>query len=183
MPTASDFLEDVYQITDRPDLETITLAALNRALRRAHLASDFFPDIRDVLVPNPSSIDFTFAVPERFRRVYSIDGPDFHVFEITPGALFNEEVLVPKDNCYFLAGSVFNFRVRQRFTNLTLRYLQLPSFADSFIVTNFKEAVTYMAAVLVFEAIKDRELAGRWAALAADATRELITSQFVVQQS
>lgn len=183
MPAAT-YLPNVYEITDRPDLVNESISALTRALRQAHLSSDYFPDISSVFVPNVNAQDFAFALPARFRRVFSIDGPDFHVREVTPGALFDPQVYASgKENSYYLAGTNANFHVEGRFTNLVFQFLRFPTFEDSFIITNFVDAVTALAASYVFSSIKDKAQADKWAGIAGDTIREIITSNFVCQQS
>jgi hypothetical protein len=185
MPVAAH-LPAVYEITDRPDLVAETTSALNRALRQAHLAGDFWPDLMSENIPTQNLVDFAHAIPDRFRRVsaiFNMGVPPFSLKEVPPAALFNREVLMDKRNSYYLAGTQIRLHVEDSFSSLRFEFLRFPTFDDSFIMVNYKEAVIYEAAALVFDGAQNKQQADKYRGLANAARAEILFSSFVIQQS
>lgn len=184
MPLLTDFLQPVYNITNRPDLVTETTAFLNRALQKVHFASEYRFDLQTLVVPYAGSQELSEALPARFRKIYQVVVPDngnrYKLDEVTPAALFDDDVLMRKLNTYYLAGSQINFNLGSSFLNINVMYLQTPLFADSFIATQFPDIITYLAAAYIFMLMKNQPKASQWASLANDIEVELQRNYFAV---
>lgn len=202
MPVIADFLPLVYSISNRPDLTTETTEFITRAMKRAHFKSEYRFDIQTLEVPFVTSGEITTALPARFRKIWQVTGPNFRVHEVTPAALFDDNVFMPGKeliterrsgvdfsssfaasfggNTYYLAGSNINLRISTTFNKINVHYLQLPTLLDSFIAINFPEVITYMAAAYIFAIMKNIDKARQWAGLAGEIDNELIQSYFPV---
>lgn len=184
MPLLADFLPKVYSITNRPDLVTETTAFLNRALTKVHFASEYRFDLDTMVVPYAGAQELSESLPARFRKIYQVVVPDngnrYKLDEVTPAALFDDDVQMRKRNTYYLAGSQINFFLADSFENINVMYLKTPTFADSFIATNFEDIIVYMAAAYIFALMKNQPKATSWGALANDIEIELQRQYFAV---
>ncbi len=184
MPLLTDFLAPVYSITNRPDLVTETTAFLNRALMKAHVASEYRFDIETLVVPYAGSQELSESLPARFRKIYQVVVPDngnrFKLDEVTPAALFDDDVQMRKLNTYYLAGSQINFNLTNSFENINVMYLKLPTYADSYIATNYSDILVYLAAAYIFILMKNQPKASQWASLANDIEIELQRNFFAI---
>lgn len=184
MPVLADFLAPTYSITNRPDLVSDTTAFLNRALTQAHYASEYRFDIKQFDTPYVNSLELSANLPARFRKIYQVFVPDpdnkYRLDEVTPAMLFDDSVQVRKRNTYYLAGSAINFTMSDAFLNIRTMYLQVPTFADSFIATNFPELIHYIAASYVFQLMKNKPRAQEWQNLAKDIEVELQRNYFAI---
>ncbi len=173
-----DFLEGVYEITNRPDLVTETTSALKRALKQAHFASFFWFDLEAEDIASTGDVSFSSPIPERFRSVKSIRNADestgFEVREISPSAIFNGSVLVEKRYCYYLAGADIQFRISRGFTTLQHIFYQLPDWEDSYIALNYPEILHFIAAAKIFALLGDSPNAKFYEQLAGQTLHELV---------
>lgn len=180
MPALADFLPKVYEITSRPDLVAETTGFLTRALMKAHLAGDYRFDLQTLTIPNTEGQEFSADLPARFRKEQWVYTKDFRIHNVTPAALYDQQVQMEKQNTYYIGGSSINFNIKDHYELVTFDYLQYPTYADSYIASTFPDILTYLASAYVFSLLKNTEAAQRWAGLARDIDVELIRNTFVI---
>lgn len=182
MPVLTDFLPKVYEITNRPDLVAETTSALTRALQRAHYQSEFAFDLQTQQYAYAGSQELIGALPARFRKYYNVTADkDIRIHEVTPAALFDDAVQMEKLNTFYIAGSNVVFTLTNSFQTINLMYLQVPTYADSYIATNYPEALTYLAAAQIFGGVMgNKEKANFWAGQVQDIDIELQRNHFAV---
>lgn len=166
MAAITDFYDDVFLCTDRPDLTQETAIALRRALRACHYSSEYSFDVQ---LQTISSNDFPtiVALPPRFRATLRVgDNNLLQLREITPRAYFDPMAQLDKRDVYWRMGSNLEIRSRTGFSTLFHYYLQVPDFADSEIATNHRDYLVYMASSYVLMMIDQSEKARRFMDLA-----------------
>lgn len=176
MAQLRDFLQPVYVLTNRPDLERETSAALSRALRKAHNSGYYSFDVARTSISNPSVADFSFPLPERFRAVRTINGLNFFVRKVESDFNVRADVQASDEtryNNYYIAGQDLVLHVCSPYSALDFQYFRHPTFEDSYIAINMPELIHYYAAEIVLTMIKDPQAAQRWQMLAQEQVVEL----------
>lgn len=180
MPVIGDFLQPVYDLTNRPDFVSETTSFLNRALQRAHNRGEYRFDVQEADFAYAGSQELSGALPARFKKYYSvISDADIRLHEVSPAALFDDYVQMEKRNTFYIAGTNINFRMTDAFSEITLTYLQTPTFADSYIATNYPELLHYLAASSIFRLMGNQQKMNFWLQEALAIQEEIERNHFI----
>lgn len=182
MAVLADFLDDVYELTNRPDLVAETTSALRRALLQAHFSGRYNFDLRTEEIMSTGEQAFISPLPNQYRMTNAIfcraDGNEFRLDEITPAAIFDPSVYMRKENCYYVAGPSLHLRVTRSFSALTHQYFRVPFFVDSYIADNYPHVLAQMAAAKIFALLVQPELATYYERLAQQSIAEVLNNHF-----
>lgn len=180
MPALVDFLPKVYEITNRPDLVNETTNFLNRALQRSHNRGEYNFDVFTETYSYAGSQSLTGALPARFKRYYNVTADEtLRVHEVNPASLYDDNVQMEKRNTFYVAGSDVIFRFTDAFQSIAFQYLRQPTFADSYIATNYENSITYFAAALVFKMMGNLQKFQFWQAEALAVDEEITRNHFI----
>lgn len=172
--TLTELVAAVYELTNRPDLTTLTLQTVKSSTLKAH-QSDYYP--KDLY---ESGVDFgasayyqSFAYRDvlprwravKFFRKYDAVLESAGVFFtlITPEQVL-DSYQVAREDIFYLAGDVFQFRSATEFQYALMGCYLNPDIADatftSWVALDSPYAIVYDAASIIFKAIgKDEEAA------------------------
>lgn len=182
MPNAAftALLNDVYTITNRPDLVTESTMAVRAATIKAH-TSDFYP--RDLLEARVqfSAADFFQALAyktlfPRFRAVSYIrkyeNGEATQMLDvISPTDIF-DSYKIAKENVYYLAGDVIQIRSNTEITDILIGVYNtpdtLPDTYASWVAESYPYAIVAEAAAQVFSMIGAAEDAAGYRRIAGE---------------
>lgn len=181
--TLTELQQEVYTITNRPDLVAETLAAVRSATLKSHQL-DFFPkDIHETGISFPvasylQQIEYRTILPrwralKYLRKTTSLGsdtGPFFTVLSI-PEMTVDDYGVNRNDVCY-LAGAVIQVRSSTQFQYALLGCYLNPDITvsgySSWVAMDHPFAIIYEAAATVFRMTGDMEQAGAFMRLAAD---------------
>ena len=165
MATFSELLDDVYTITNRPDLVAETKLAVKQATLKCH-HSDYYPkDLVEtgIQFTTPAllqSLEYRTLIPQwrsfKYLRKY-IDGAPAGFF----GILTPEETLdryaINRENVCYLAGEMLEIRSNTADSYLLLSAYIHPNISESafssWIALEHPYAIVYEAAAQVFKTI------------------------------
>ena len=172
--TLTELTDAVAELTNRPDLTALTLQTVKSSTLKAH-QSDYYPkDLYESGVDFGASAYFqSFAYRDvlprwrasKFFRKYdaTLESAGEFFKLITP-----EQVLdgynIAREDVYYLAGDVFQFRSATEFQYALMGCYLNPDIADatftSWVALDSPYAIVYDAAAVIFKAIgKDEEAA------------------------
>lgn len=180
MPTAlfTSLLNDVYSITNRPDLVAETSLAVRQATLKLHQRDFYAKDLVE------SRIQFT--APAYYQSLsYASLFPNFRKLDylrkyengeatgfltlVTPTNTFDSYGISKEDICY-LAGSLIQIRSSTSLTDFLIGFFQNPTtnpdLYDSWIGTLYPNAIVEEACAKVFKMIGFDEQAAVYKALA-----------------
>lgn len=180
MPLLADFLPKVYELTNRPDFVNETTSFLNRALQRSHNRGEYRFDLQEEDYTYAGSQELSGALPARFKKYYSVvSDSDIRLHEVSPQALWDNDVQMEKRNTFFIAGTNINFRMTDAFAEIKMYYLQTPTFADSYIATNYPDVITYFAASNIFRMMGNQAKMTFWMQEALAVQEEIERNHFI----
>ncbi len=182
MPNAAftALLNDVYTITNRPDLVAESSYAVRAATLKLH-QSDFYPrDLKESAVRFSvaayfQTISYATLFP-RFRslsyaRKFESGEPTGFLKVITPANVL-DSYEVDKENVCYLAGDVIQIRSRSELSDVLLGFYENPitleDTYDSWIADLYPFAITTEAAATVFKMIGKDEETSMYRQLAAE---------------
>ena len=177
----SDIVNEIYTITNRPDLVNETASAVRKATLKMH-SIDFFEQdlVTNIIAVTPSmqaSINDTrYSIPltdasgntTRYRslsfiREYNnpLTGQEVQYEKLAADSIF-DEYNVEKQNYFYMAGSNVQLRSTKTLTQMTLGYYQYPDINSatytSWIAVQFPYAIIEEACRAIFKMIgKDEE--------------------------
>ncbi|MFV0408917.1 MAG: hypothetical protein ACK5LJ_04215 [Paracoccus sp. (in: a-proteobacteria)] len=186
MATLASLADDVYILTNRPDLAGETRVSLRKAIFKFHAADTFKRDLLtediDLSVLTPVSPDsFVWSIPitdfPRFRR------PDYlrivpHEYgdftEVSAHDIFDSYRFI-KPNIFYISGQALTIRAVCEYQNLTFSYYSYPIVPPvtsdpviSWICDEYPDAVIEEAAGTVFKMIGKDDEASRYQTLFAE---------------
>lgn len=180
MPALVDFLPKVYEITNRPDLVAETTSFLTRSLKRAHNSGEYNFDIFDQDIAYAGSLSFSEALPARFKKYYSVTADErIRLHEVGPSALFDDLVQMEKRNTFYIVGTNIVVKMTDAFEEITHKYVRQPTWDDSYIATNYEEAIVYHCASMIFDMMGNQAAANRWRQQAEDVYAEITKNHFI----
>lgn len=181
MATLESLLNDVKDLTKRPDLESQIKAALQKALTFAHLSSFYFHDATEVKYNVEEDGQFlSFELPDRFRKEKYVRTQQADLTFLSSADLFNPHITVSKSNIFYVAGTSLVIRTDHKVSAVYLGYYRMPSFADSFIVNddNWSQMLVDRAAARVFSTIGNSKKANEHELLFRQQLELLLQSGF-----
>ncbi len=180
--TFDELLQEVYNITNRPDLATETKSAVKAATLKAHRIDFFSKDIFETgvefdTVDFRQSLDYISFISnwrslKYLRKADNVDDDSGIFFDIiTPDEIVDSYSINRTDIAY-VAGRVLEIRSSTEFSTALLGAYVLPLVAEtnysSWVAEQFPFAIIYEAARIVFLGIGQREEANGQGALVAD---------------
>jgi hypothetical protein len=177
----SEIVNDIYTLTNRPDLVAETALAIRKATLKMHSLDYFTQDrVSNIITITPamqaSILDNRYAIDlspaggntTRYRAISFIreynnplTGQEIQFLKLEPDSIFNEYNL-ERQNYYYIAGSSAQLRSNKVLTQVTLAYYQYPDVNSttytSWIAAQFPYAIIEEAARAIFKMIgKDEE--------------------------
>jgi len=179
MSVFSDIVNDVYTITNRPDLIAETALAVRQETIAAHRSGVFWKDMQELLITFTSGSVFQMDIPSLFPswrsfayvRPYDtvsqspagfILGPkDF----LKPDAIFDEWG-IERVNVAYVAGTNLNVKLQAAFTGLLVGYYKNPIVSPdsayvSWILTEQPALIVIGAAERILTMVGFEEAAAR----------------------
>mgnify|MGYP001017094666 FL=1 len=168
----SECVQTVLAMLKRPDKIVVAEAAVNAALSRAILRTEFPQDLVETSIPIDSTkydqtIDLSALVSPltRFRKWKYIKQPGqlAYLQPIPPDKIFSPGRFVQQD-CYYMAGS--NLTIIPTVTSATLEvgyYSYAPALKNNetfWLLDVCPYAIIYLACAICFESIGDMQAAG-----------------------
>lgn len=182
--TLTGLVNDVYTLTNRPDLVGETLLAVRNATLKAH-SSDFYPkDLFETgIIFDYEQAQQTFAYKEliprwralKYLREYSYSGntgtPGKFLDVVTPETLLDSYNIHKEDVCY-LAGYQLQIRAKAASKYFLLGCYVHPTVTpdnyNSWIADEHPSAIIYEAAATIFKTIGYDEQTAAYRGLVAD---------------
>jgi hypothetical protein len=191
--TLTELQNEVYAITNRPDMATQTLSAVRAATLSLHQADYYFKDLIET--------GLSFETPEFLQQVeYGTIFPRFRslkylrktdasgredgkFLEILPPELVVDSYSINKGDVAYVAGAILQIRAAAPVQYLLVGYYAHPNITleayNSWIAAEHPFAIVYAAAARIFKAVgKDSEYA-TWTAEAAGEARRVMISNIV----
>lgn len=169
--TLTELINEVYILTNRPDLTGQTLAAVRSATLRAHLSDFYYKDIKENTIAYDSlaglqQFEYKALFP-RWRSLKYLRKLDISTSPYTPGAFFNildvTDILDPykvtKDNICYVAGTTLHARSSVAFQYCSIGYYSNPLIGstnatfESWIADDFPWSIIYEAAARICKSI------------------------------
>ncbi len=172
--TLTELQQEVYTLTNRPDLTTLTLSAIKRATLRAHQSEYYYKDIYEVGIDfqTPAYIhdlEYQTVIPRwraasYFRVWDSSTKVTGKFFEIIDPLSTVDDYLVDREYVAYSGGAIFHLRARVQFQQVLCGCYLHPIITteeyDSWIAKDYPFVIILDAVSLVFKAIgKDDEAA------------------------
>jgi hypothetical protein len=182
--TLTELRNEVYTLTNRPDLVAETLSAVRSATLKCHQSDYFYKDIFEtgIAFAGPQyrqQLEYRTVIPKyralKYLRKTDAAGADtFGFFDIiTPENVLNE-YNVNRNDVAYVAGTVIQIRSSTEFQYMILGCYLLPDITESaytsWVAIDHPYAIVYEAAASVFKMIGDTE---KFAAHTAMAQMEL----------
>lgn len=170
--TLTELQNEVYAITNRPDLADRTLSAIRAATLKIHQADYFYKDLREspiVFLTEDYLQQFDYrSIFPRWRslsylRRTSVDGlQDGNFFTVKTPTNVIDDYKANEPNVCYVAGSVLQVRSAVPFQYALLGYYENPDITltgfSSWIALDHPFAIVHQAAANVFKSIgKDSE--------------------------
>lgn len=186
--TLTELRQEVYTLTNRPDLVTQTLTAIRAATLKIHQADYFYKDLFETGVLFSSSqylqsLDYRGLVPQwralkYLRKTDASAAQDDVFFKVIPipEAVEDQYLLNQNDVCY-VAGSSIQIRSSTLFRYALLGCYINPIITEagynSWLALDHPYAVIFIAAATVFKAVGDTEQFAAFTMLAAEQLAEV----------
>jgi hypothetical protein len=166
--------DEVYKITNRPDLVAETLSAIRSATLRAHQLEFFEKDVLETGIVFPTfeyiqQLEYRTYIP-RYRKYKYIrrfditgdarDGAKEFFTHIPPENAL-DEYHINRENVYYLAGSVIQIRCCVEFNAIIFGCYLNPDITESgfnsWIALDHPWAIIHEASALIFKMIGKKE--------------------------
>lgn len=187
-PSLTSLVQDVYTLTNRPDLVGETTLAVRNATLKAHNSDYFYKDIFETGIvfdyaQMQQSLEYKTLIPRwralKYFRRYDNNTPGVFFAVVTPEDLLNS-YSVHKENVCYVAGMELQVRASSDLQYALLGcYLRPDVTTDGFcswIADEQPAAIIYEAAATVFKAIGADEQNATYRDLAAQEYRQLQTT-------
>lgn len=191
--TLTELQNEVYAITNRPDMATQTLSAVRAATLTLHQSDYFYKDLIETGLSFPTAeylqqIEYGPLLP-RFRSLKYIRKTDAtgqedgNFFEILPPELVVDSYKINKADVAYMAGALIQLRAAPPVQYLLVGYYAHPNITvdayNSWIAQEHPYAIIYMAAARIFKSVgKDSEYSA-WTNMAALEARNILISNIV----
>jgi hypothetical protein len=172
--TLEELLQEVYNLTDRPELVALSKTAIKSATLKGHMSDFYYRDIYEIGVqlsePTyiysfiPYDIISNFRAPAYIKRVADENDEQGKAFDpITPDDVLDAYKCLRSD-VYYSAGRTLEIRSSVEFSKMLVGAYVLPIVTDegfsSWIAELVPYYIIYEAAAKVFKAIgQDQEAA------------------------
>ena len=167
MATLADLVNEVYTITNRPDLVAETTAAVKAATLKAHQTDFYYKDILEIPVEFPSdayiqALEYRAIVPLyralSYLRLTDSTGIDTGpLLDICTPHETIDNYGVNKTNIAYVAGQVIQIRADAKFQYIFLGCYVHPSIVDatynSWIANEHPYAIIFDACATIFKMI------------------------------
>ena len=181
MSLFSETVDQVYSLTNRPDLVAETALAVRQATLAAHRIEFFVRDIREFLLGpfTPSAANYQLDIPTYFSRwrAFQYLRPYDSVSQsaskiligynefLAPDAIF-DEYLIEKMNVAYVAGSNLNVKLEAAYDSFLCGYWQNPVVSpdasyESWIARDAQDIIIVDATMKVFLMIGYEDAAAR----------------------
>lgn len=186
MPSLSSLADDVYTLTNRPDLEGETTLAIKNATLKAHRSDFFYKDLFETGIQfdfeqTQQTLDYKLLIPRwraakylRFTDLNNCQGPFIDI--ITPDAVL-DSYSINKENVAYVAGAEFKIRTCKASQYFLLGCYVFPDVTtdgyDSWIADEQPSAIVYEAAATIFKTIGFDEQTAMYTAMAQQERMEL----------
>jgi len=193
MSLFSDTVDEVYSLTNRPDLVAETALAVRQATLSAHRSDYYLKDLVEILLPLSSASIFQLDIPSYFPqwrnfkyiRPYNTVGASaasFFLSSLAPDAIF-DEYLIEKSNVYYVAGTNLNIKLEAAYDAFIVGYYANPILSpeasyNSWIATDHSAIITIEATIKVFGMIGYEDAAARLRKLLYEPSPDGIPSEF-----
>lgn len=180
--TLDEMIQEVYNLTNRPDLVAATKSAVKAATVKAHITDFYSKDIAEtgVAFEEPAyihSLDYNSVIPrfrslKYFRRVKDENDREGVFLEVvTPEEVLDAYSQGRTDICY-VAGNILEMRASVEFSKALMGAYVYPNVTDlhysSWIADNHTFAIVYEAARVIFKTIGYDEEAATYNQLVAE---------------
>lgn len=181
--TFAELLEEVYTLTNRPDLVNETKSAVKAATLKLHQTDFYSKDIAELrIVLGVStttyiySFDYISAISnfraiKYIRKLDSTETPTEFFDIITPEEVLDSYNIVRTDVCY-VAGRVLELRSSTAFNKMILGAYVFPIVTEngysSWIAELYPYAIVYEAARIIFKTIGFDEQSAAFAGLVTE---------------
>lgn len=195
MSRADDIVQDAIDLLERPDLHSLAVRMLRRALLEFHGCDNFDRDkvILDVAV-SLTAVELSEALPVGFRSLFSITGLRadeviVEQFKERRGEVLRDYFGYKEGKTWMLLGSNLNLRWDCSLDTIRLGYYGYPTWStaddldnpgqllittDSWIVNEFDEGLLYKTLVNMAMGVDKGEEAARWEVKVREAKAALI---------
>lgn len=180
--TLNELQQNVYALTNRPDLVAETLTAIKAATLRAHHSDFYFRDLYEVpLIFDTSdfqqSLDYSTLIP-RYRAIKYLRKYD--ATTDTPGDFFTkvlpEQVIdgwnIHREDIFYVAGALIQIRSSTEFQHALAAFYLHPDITeasyDSWIAREHPFAIIYDATATIFKTIGYDEQYSRYESMRAE---------------
>lgn len=200
--TLASVLAEVYNLTKRPDLASVSTTAVKAATLKAHQKDFFVRDLKEdavqfLIADFYQQLDYKTLFPYwraiSYARLYdptAIPQPDETSQDfklITPSDSF-DSYNVMKDRVMYLAGSNFNFKnINAQFQYILVGHYDNPNVTDagytSWIADDYPYAIIFEAARYVFKTIAFDEQAAVYEKLCAEQMQIVMQNNVTAQGS
>jgi len=195
--TFAEILQEVYNITSRPDLDTLTKSAVKAATLKAHQSDFFAKDVYETQFVFPSSeyiqsFDYFSFIPNyraiKYLREYSIaDKTPGKVFKLIDTAELFDEWNREKTDVFYVAGNIINIRSSTEFYSMIVSAYLSPTVIEtnysSWVADLFPYAIIYEAARVIFSTKSQDAEKNSMAALVSEQYAELKINATIEQGS
>lgn len=194
-PALTSLVNDVYALTNRPDLVSETLLAVRNATLKAHNTDYYYKDILETGISfdyarAQHALEYRQLIPRwralKYLRKYipntsGVGGCPGSMLEvITPDQIFDSYNTTRENVCY-VAGAQLQIRTREQQQYFLLGCYISPDVTEdkycSWIAEEQPAAIVYAAASIIFKTIGFDEQAAAYQNLIADEYSQLKISQ------
>jgi hypothetical protein len=170
----AELVQEVYNLTGRPDRVAETLSAVKAATLKAHQSDFYYKDLKEVVVAFDSAdyiqaLDYKAVLPlwravKYFRKYdYANDTPGKVLTLVEPANVFDKYTL-QKQDIYYVAGAYVQINSSTQEQYYIIGYYSNPDITQagytSWVATDHPFCIIYDAAATIFKSIgKDDESA------------------------
>jgi hypothetical protein len=191
--TLTELQQEVYTITNRPDLVAETLTAVRSATLKCHQNDFYWKDIFETGVVFDTAeflqaLDYRTLIPlwrslKYIRKTDVNGGGDGKLLDIIPPENAIDSYLLNRNDVCYGAGSVIQIR-----SSTALQYIILGCYLNpnitvlgysSWIALDHPYAIIFMAAAQVFKGIGQTEEFSAWTALSQDQLADISKSNIL----
>lgn len=194
--TLNELRDEVFILTNRPDLVNETLSAVRSATLKLHQADYFYKDLYETGISFSSAeyqqqIEYRSLLP-RWRSLKYLRKSDssgsgtgafFEILSI-PEQILDNYLLNKNDVCY-VAGSVVQVRSSTEFQYAILGCYLNPDITlagyNSWIATDHPFAIIYEAAATVYKTVGETDQFAAYTRLAQELRQEVVISNIQAQ--
>jgi hypothetical protein len=193
--TLTELTQEVYTLTNRPDLVNETLTAVRSATLKMHQSDYYFKDLAESGVQF-STLEYLqqieyrtlFPLYRALKYIRKTDSQGYDqgaFFDIIPPENVVDDYNLNRTNVCYVAGAVIQLRSSIQFQYILLGRYENPNITasgyNSWIALDHPYAIVYEAAATVFKMVGDTDQFAAFNALAAQQMAELRMSNIQVQ--